>query len=338
MKKDWSVFRITVLLYVIVVLLPLSYYFAMNSFKGMQNDSETMNRLVYINGTIQRVGTIDDNVEREQLIATVEESFKVIDNDFLQAQNNAEYVKLFHVNEGYESVIQTWIALKMSLADEELRSVFSAKCWGEVNTFSKMTEEMLAYKSETMLDRLYLSLLFTMIAVIVLVYFVRLYIRIQIQKYAIHDHVTGLYNKKYFHEALQKAKQLANRQEKPLSLIVVSINKYDEVKKGFDNKQFEAFLLEFGRQFREFFRQSDTICRVEENCFVAISPEANLDNENQMALRLEKHLSNHHFQLKAKVNMHVGVSSYHKDSGMPLLEEALEVMKRRPHITVGGDS
>lgn len=338
MKKDWSVFRITILLYLIVIMLPLNYYFANRSFESMQSDGVTMKRLVYINGAIQRVIGLDDPLAKERLLGEVERSFKAIDQEFLQAPSNAEYVSLFRANESYETMIRAWIDLKMALETQDSVRLPIEKCWSEVNSFSNMAEEMLGYKSETMLDRLYLSLIFTMLVVIVLVSFVRLYIRIQIQKHAIHDHVTGLYNKKYFHEALQKAKLLANRQEKPLSLLVVSFDKYDEVKKGFDKKQFEAFLLEFGKQFREFFRQSDTICRVEENCFVAITPDSNLDNENQMALRLEKHLRNHHYQLKTKVDIRVGVASYHKDSGMPLLEEALEVMKRSPFVTIGGNS
>ena len=77
MKRDWSVFRITILLYAIVVLLPLNYYFANQSFESMQGDSVTMNRLVYINGTVQRVIGLEDLSERERLINEIELSFKV---------------------------------------------------------------------------------------------------------------------------------------------------------------------------------------------------------------------------------------------------------------------
>ena len=336
MKRDWSVFRITILLYAIVVLLPFNYYFADRSFESMQSDASTMNRLVYINGTVQRVIGLDDGAERERLISEVETAFKAIDHDFLQASSNAEYVTLFRANESYSAMIEAWIDLKMAFEEKDLASALGDKCWREVNSFSTMAEEMLTYKNETMLDRLYLSLVFTMLAVISLVFLIRLYIRIQIQKHAIHDHVTGLYNKKYYNEVLQKAKLLTTRQESPLSLLVVSFDNYDVLKKSLDTKQFEHFLQEFSKKFREFFRQSDTICRIEENCFVTISPDANNENAQKLALRLEKHLSMHRFELKAVAELRIGVASYHKDSGMPILEEAQEVMKRSALVNVGG--
>ncbi|MGB5965927.1 MAG: GGDEF domain-containing protein [Sulfurimonadaceae bacterium] len=336
MKRDWSVFRITILLYAIVILLPLNYYFANLSFESMKSDGVTMNRLVYINGTIQRVIGLEDASERQRLINEIEMSFKAIDHDFLQASANTEYVVLFRANEGYSAMIEAWIGLKMAFEKQDLASALGDKCWREVNSFSKMAEEMLAYKSETMLDRLYLSLIFTMLSVIALVFLIRFYIRIQIQKHAIHDHVTGLYNKKYYNEALQKAKLLATRQESPLSLLVLSFDKYDELSKSIDKKQFESFLQEFSEQFREFFRQSDTICRIEANCFVAITPDANIENEQKLALRLEKQLNIHQFELKTAVELRIGVASYHKDSGMPLLEEAQEVMKRNSSVSIGG--
>jgi len=338
MKRDWSIFRITILLYAIVILLPLNYYFANKSFESMQGDSVTMNRLVYINGTIQRVIGIDDISERERLINEVELSFKVIDHDFLQASSNAEFVALFRANESYDAMISAWIDLKTAFEEHDLAHALGDKCWREVNSFSNMAEEMLTYKSETMLDKLYLSLIFTMLSVIALVFLIRLYIRIQIQKQAIHDHATGLYNKKYYHEALQKAKLLATRQEHPLSLLVLSFDKYDELSKSIDKKQFEAFLREFGNEFREFFRQSDTICRIEPNCFVAITPDASIENEQKLALRLENRLNVHQFKLATVVEVRIGVAGYHKESGMVLLEEAQEVMKRNAPVTVGGAS
>lgn len=336
MKRDWSVFRITVLLYAIVVLLPLNYYFANHSFESMRSDGVTMKRLVYINGTIQRVIGMEDVSQRQELIDEVERALKAIDRDFLQAASNAEYVTLFRANEQYNTMIEAWISLKMVFEEQDLAKPLGDECWREVNSFSNTAEEMLAYKSETMLDRLYLSLIFTMLTVIALVFFIRLYIRIQIKKHSIHDHLTGLYNKKYYNEALQKAKLLATRQGSPLSLLVLSFDKYDEISKSIDKKQFEAFLVEFSNQFREFFRQSDTICRIEANCFVAITPDANIENEQKLALRLEKQLNIHQFDLKTAVELRIGVASYHKDSGMPLLEEAQEVMKRNGPVSIGG--
>jgi len=338
MKRDWSVFRITMLLYAIVVLLPINYYFARNSFNSMQNDGITMNRLVYINGTIQRIILLGDGDMKEELISNVDTAFKEIDQKFLQASNNSEYVSLFRANERYESMIQTWSDLKIALDEQDVSDGLGAKCWREVNSFSKMTEEMLAYKSETMLDRLYLSLLFTMLSVIVLVFLVRWYIRVQLQKHAIHDHVTGLYNKKYYNEILQKSKLLATRQDTPLSLLVLSFEGYDKLVSRISKKEMTQFLQEFSTQFREFFRQSDTVCRVDDNMFVVITPEADLENIQKLALRLENRLDQHLFSIKLDVEIRIGVATYDKEGGAQLLEEAQSAMQQSALVQLGGAS
>ena len=336
MKRDWSVFRITILLYAIVGLLPLNYYFADRSFESMQNDSTTMGHLAYINGTIQRAIFMDEVSARQELIDEVEVSFKAIDQGFLQEPSNLEFVTLFRANEVYTAMIESWIGLKIALEENEPTGVLGNRCWQEVNSFTKLAEEMMAYKSESMLDRLYLSLVFTMLSVLVLVFLIRLYIVIQIKKHAIHDHVSGLYNKKYYNEALQKAKLLTVRQQKPLSLLVLSFEEYDALSKSMNKKQLEVFIQEFSNYFREFFRQSDTICRIEENCFIAITPDASTENIKTLDLRLEKHLESHGFTLKSAAELRVGVATYDKKSTMSLLDEAQEAMKRNSLVRIEG--
>jgi len=336
MRKDWSIFRITILLYAIVVLLPLNYYFANRSFESMQNDGVVMNQLVNINGTIQRIIRIEESSKRDELIVQVESSFKSIDREFLQAPVNTEYVELFRANENYDAMINVWMDLKMALNDKDLLYALGDKSWREVNSFSHVAEEMLTYKSEMMLDRLYLSLILTMLIVVFLVYMVRLYIHIQLRKHAIHDHVTGLYNRKYYIESLQKAKLLASRQDSSLSLLILSFEQYEEVKNSLGKKEFDSFLQEFSKQFREFFRQSDTICRIDANSFVAITPDLDEGSSNKFVERLEERLSLHEYGIKKQVELRIGIAQYHKDSGMALLEESNEVMKRNALVTLGG--
>ncbi len=191
---------------------------------------------------------------------------------------------------------------------------------------------------DSILDKLYLSLIFSMIAVLALVVFVRLYIKVQIEKHAIHDHVTGLYNKKYYNEVLQKTKVLSVRQEHEMSLLVLSFEAYEQLEKKMDKKAFKLFLQEFSQQFREFFRQSDIICRVEKNVFVAIMPDIDSENVQKLAQRLEKKLGSHQFEARGAIELRIGTATYDKESTLTLLDEAIEVMKRDPLVRLGDAS
>ncbi len=336
MKKDWPVFRITVLLYMIVVLLPLNYYFANRSFQSMQNDGSTMQQLVYINGGIQRILALPDSAERNTLIKEIESSFETIDEAFLQAPANAEYVALFRADEGFNVMWDAWKKLTGVLSERDLAQVPGDQCWIEVNSFSKTAEEMLAYKSESMLDNLYLSLIFSMLSVIALIFLIRVYIRVQIKKHAIHDHVTGLYNRKYFNEVLQKTKLLSIRHDSPFSLLSISFENYQHLVKTLGRKETTAFLHEFAKQLDVFFRHSDTICRIENNLFVAILPDATLANSEQLAKRLEAVLSEHRFVLKVACELKIGVAVYNKENAGSILEEATDAMSRSSLVRIGG--
>lgn len=336
MKKDWSVFKITVLLYVIVALMPLNYYFAKRSFDSMQSDGSTMQELVYINGAIQRITVLADSEERNMLIEKVWGSFESIEDAFVTAPANAEYVALFRADEGFNAMKDAWKKLAAALPDRALARISADECWREVNSFSKTAEEMMAYKGESMLDRLYLSLIFTMFTVLALVFLVRLYIRVQIKKHAIHDHETGLYNRKYFNEVLQKTKILSTRHESPFSLLTISFENYDNLAKTLGRKKMEGFLHEFAKQLDGFFRQSDTICRIESNLFVTIAPDVTPENSVKVVKRLEAVLAEHRFSLKAASGLRIGVASYNRENAGSILEEATDAMSRSSVVRIGG--
>ncbi len=336
MKKDWSVFRITMLLYLIVALMPLNYYFAKRSFDSMQSDGSTMRELVYINGAIQRLITLPDSEERNRLIEKIGGTFEIIDEGFLLAPANAEYVALFRADEGFDAMHDAWKKLVSVLPDRDLARTSADKCWREVNSFSKTAEEMLAYKSESMLDRLYLSLIFTMLTVVALIFLIRLYIRVQIKRHAIHDHETGLYNRKYFNEALQKTKLLSIRHESPFSLLTISFEDYPYLAKTLGRKEMKMFLHAFAKHLDGFFRHSDTICRIEGNLFVVILPDATFENSEKLVKRLETDLSEHRFALKTASDLHIGVAGYKKENAGSILQEATDAMSRSSAVRIGG--
>lgn len=340
MKKDWSTFRITVLLYLIVAMIPVSYYFVNRSFESMQSDAVTMNRLVFINGAVQRVVALPDSTARETLIEEVNTSLAAIDNAFIELGENAEYVELFRANAGFIALQESWRRLLSALknGDETSIKLMSTVCWNDINSFSKVVEEMNRFKGDEMLDIVYLSLLFTMLFVLTLIYLVRLYIRIQLQKHAIHDHVTGLYNHKYYKEVLEKTQLLSKRRESPFVLFAISFENYSYLEKLLDRRVFNAFLHNFGKELEDFFRHSDTICRIEPNLFVVIAPDATLQNGLELGKRLEERLVEHGFELREAGKMHIGVAIYNKESASSILEEATTAMQESIGVSIGGRS
>jgi diguanylate cyclase (GGDEF)-like protein len=194
---------------------------------------------------------------------------------------------------------------------------------------------MSSYKIETALNKLYISLALTMLLVIILIFFVRTYIRLQFLKHTIYDHVTDLYNKKYFDSVLQNSKELAIRHNRPLSLLLLSINNYDELKESLKRADFENSLKELGTVFSHFFRHSDTICRIEDNCFASIAPDASLANIKKISLRLQKELNSKLSQSKIKLQISIGTASCEEDGPCFIVEDARKNMESFSAIKLG---
>lgn len=327
MKKDWSAIKITLFLYLIVLLIPLNYYFAKESFNSMKNDAETMNSLVLLSGAIQTLSVEDDIHKKEILTKSIDSSLDTIEQSFINFSPNKEYVELFRAKEMFSLLKNAYEKLKKSTQNGAEMRVAADKVSMEISAFSKLAEEMASYKIETALNKLYISLAFTMLLIIILIFIVRTYIRLQFFKHTIYDHITGLYNKKYFDSVLQNSKELAIRHNRPLSLLILSINNYDELKESLNRADFEKYLKEFGTVFSHFFRRSDTLCRIEENCFASITPDASLTNIKKLSLRLEQELQSKLSDSKIRLSISVGVATCEESGSLSLLEEARRNMQ-----------
>lgn len=338
MKKDWSVVRITFLLYFIVVLMPLNYYLAKESFNSMRSDAVTMNYLVSINGMVQALPAEDDLSIKKRAIKEIYLSLEEVENKFINFSPNKEYVTLFRAGEIFVLLKETHKKLEKSIDSNAEIKAAASKMSSEISSFSKTVQDMMLYKSEMILNKLYISLAFTMLLIIILIFIVRIYMKLQFIEHTIHDHVTGLYNKKYFESVLQNSKELAIRHNRPLSLLVLSINNYNELKESFNKAEFEEYLRKFGTVFSNFFRHSDTLCRIEENCFVSIAPDASVTNIKELSLRLEQELQSKLFDSKILPIVSIGVTTCEDCGSLSLLEEARKNMQNCSIIELGGAS
>lgn len=335
MKRDWSVIRITLLLYLIVVLIPFNYYFAKGSFDSMKNDASTMNNLVLLSSALHTLSTENDPHKKEVLANSIALSLGLIEQKFIEFLPNNEYVELFGAEKAFSLLKNAHEKLEATIQNgtETGAAVYMVSM--EITAFSKLLEEMASYKANTALNKLYISLVLTMLLVIILIFFVRTYIRLQFFKHTIYDHVTGLYNKKYFDSVLQNSKELAIRHNKPLSLLLLSIENYDELKKSLNRADFEKSLKELSTLFSHIFRHSDTVCRIDGSCFASIAPDASLINIQKISLRLQKELQEKLSNSSIELQLSIGIASCDDDGPCLILEEAKENMENFSAIKLG---
>lgn len=332
MQKDWPAFRITVLLYMIVVLIPVNYYFASRSYQSMENDAYAIHQLGAINGGIQRLVKFAPDEKRDDLVANIDSAFGALDERYMNDSSNREYVEMFRAEEGYLLLQSCWEELKTQLRSPQEHAGLidrSEQCWDVASDLTLTAEKMAEFKSEKMLNTLFLTLVLTTLVVVALIYFVRVYIKIQIEKHAIRDTLTGLFNRKYLMASLEKAQKMSLRHESPLSLLYLDIDHFKKINEKLGKKSGDRLLVAVGDLLNGFFRQSDIVCRLEGDAFVVVVPDAGLDAAFQTAERLAAEIGKHDFMAKMPVTMSIGIAQHHKGAASSvLIEDAQQASKQ----------
>ena len=100
------------------------------------------------------------------------------------------------------------------------------------------------------------------------------------------DALTGLHNRRYFHETLARECARAHRYERKLSLIVFDLDEFKEINDRIGHLAGDAVLAEAAERVRDVVRTADIACRVGGDEFAAILPESSIEDADQLYRRL----------------------------------------------------
>ncbi len=100
------------------------------------------------------------------------------------------------------------------------------------------------------------------------------------------DALTGLHNRRYFHETLARETVRAHRYARKLALIVFDLDDFKEVNDRIGHLAGDAVLAEAAARMREVVRTADVPCRVGGDEFAVIMPESALTDADQLYSRL----------------------------------------------------
>lgn len=94
----------------------------------------------------------------------------------------------------------------------------------------------------------------------------------------VRDSLTGLFNRRYFDETLQREVAHSRREGKPLSVLMIDVDKFKKCNDTFGHAAGDEALRGFGRIMRSVFRESDVVCRYGGEEFAVIMVDASLQN------------------------------------------------------------
>lgn len=122
------------------------------------------------------------------------------------------------------------------------------------------------------------------------------------QHCAVTDLLTGLYNKAYFTEAIQREISRGKASQKPLSLIMFDLDNFKELNDTKGHIEGDRILKELGEILKEQIRSVDIACRYGGEEFTVILPETSQDDAFAIAERLRKTVEEH-FQKDTTISL-----------------------------------
>jgi diguanylate cyclase (GGDEF)-like protein len=146
------------------------------------------------------------------------------------------------------------------------------------------------------------------------------------------DALTGLHNRRFFHETLAREVDRAQRYQRRLSLVLVDVDGFKEINDRIGHLAGDAVLAEIGSRIRQVVRSADIPCRVGGDELAVIVPEIEVGQARQLVGRIQSAVSSQPIARAGRVRVSAGVADLQpNDSPTTFFERADESLYEAKH-------
>jgi diguanylate cyclase (GGDEF)-like protein/PAS domain S-box-containing protein len=153
-------------------------------------------------------------------------------------------------------------------------------------------------------------------------------LRESLSRQSIRDPLTGLFNRRYMEESLEREMRRAGRGRHPVGIIMLDLDHFKQFNDTHGHEAGDNLLREVGAILQRSIRAADIACRYGGEEFTLILPEASLADATQRAEQIREAIRNvgivHRRQAVAPVTVSLGVAIYpdHGPTGDAVLRAA----------------
>ena len=158
-------------------------------------------------------------------------------------------------------------------------------------------------------------------------YFTNLNFQEKLEIHSIRDPLTGIFNKRYMEETLQREFAAAQRKQFPIGVVMVQVDQFKAVLQKYGERALETILWEIGSRMPNYIRSEDIPCRFSKKAFAIILPGADLSITEARAEKIRYEAASLNVLYKSKlleISLSVGVASlpHHVDNCSDLIRLA----------------
>ena len=143
------------------------------------------------------------------------------------------------------------------------------------------------------------------------------------------DALTGLHNRRFFHETLLREVARAQRYSRNLALIVLDLDDFKTINDRIGHLAGDDVLAAAAAQVRDVVRSADVACRVGGDEFAVILPESGLVDADRLYRRLEAAVSSQSVGHVGRLRLSAGVTELRADDdAVTLFQRADQALYR----------
>jgi diguanylate cyclase (GGDEF)-like protein len=151
------------------------------------------------------------------------------------------------------------------------------------------------------------------------------------------DSLTGLHNRRYFHETLAREIDRAQRYQRSLSVVIVDVDDFKRINDRIGHLAGDEVLAEIANRLRQVVRSADIPCRVGGDELAVILPEIDIEHAQQFVSRVQRAVSSQPIARAGTVHVSAGVAELQpNDDPTSLFERGDEALYAAKHAAKHG--
>lgn len=310
--------HIILLLSIILVCVLIGGYLVIEKLNTLRKDAYAINNLGVVRGSIQLISKRELNgVRSDDQIRKVDFILQDIKQGYLNDHSNQELVERHEIDSCIKKLTSSWQLLKTIYDEHRSKGNLSASIMSSseeswrladdlVYKVQKISEEKLTRYSNLIVQILSAVVLFV-ILIIVIVYRV---IHNVLERDAISDSLTGLYNRKYFNMILSEQISLFERYGTKFTLSLIDIDHFKRVNDEFGHPHGDKVLRLTAQLLKENSREVDYVFRLGGEEFAVILPQSGIEETRLHAEKYRKLIAKTDFEIRRSMTISIGLAMY----------------------------
>ncbi|WP_292654637.1 diguanylate cyclase [Nitratifractor sp.] len=277
--------------------MPIGMYIVYHQMGNFVSCEKVVRDTARSGGDMLEMALTPDSQRQKILIQRIDRTLKDDRSWFVQNDGSPYYVGNSTPLKDYESLLQCWKDLKQSPSREK-----ALQCWTEARSLTFAVERLNTLTFTSIRNKMFLTMILSVILLLLLVYVVRYYMYHQVCKGIVHSPEEGLHDREYCRLSLTQLCAQAERSERPLSTTRIDVKKIP----GHRVEVYAKILTKLGDVLKETTRLSDVVCRIQDDTFFILMPNTDQEGAEMAVKRIHTLLNKRFEKEKDKIEIEVG--------------------------------